>query len=466
MKQFDVIVIGAGPGGYVAAIRASQLGLKTAIIDKKWLGGVCLNEGCIPSKALLHNAEIAFTLRTEAKTYGISFDNLELDYSAAFKRSRQVSQRLTKGIAFLMKKNKIEVFEGTGKLAGKGKVIVELNAGGQEEIEAKDVILSTGAHVTVIPGMEPDGEKVLNYSHAIMLEQLPKSAVIIGGGAIGVEFATIWSGYGVEVTIIEMLPHILPNEDEEAAKELVKAFKKRGVKAFTGTRVKTVSKTETGTSVVVEGENGEETLEAEITLVAIGFKPNSQGIGLEEAGVALDKRGFVQIDERMATNVAGVWAIGDVTGQLLLAHTASAQGQICAEVIAGEEARKLDYRMIPRAVFSDPQVASFGYTEAQAKEAGFDVKVGRFSFIANGKALGLGQGTGFAKIITDAKFGELLGATLVGPEVSELLPELVLAQANELTVEEIARSVHIHPTLSEAIMEAAEAAHGESIHGG
>lgn len=324
MKQFDVIVIGAGPGGYVAAIRASQLGLKTAIIDKKWLGGVCLNEGCIPSKALLHNAEIAFTLRTEAKTYGISFDNLELDYSAAFKRSRQVSQRLTKGIAFLMKKNKIEVFEGTGKLAGKGKVIVELNAGGQEEIEAKDVILSTGAHATVIPGMEPDGEKVLNYSHAIMLEQLPKSAVIIGGGAIGVEFATIWSGYGVEVTIIEMLPHILPNEDEEAAKELVKAFKKRGVKAFTGTRVKTVSKTETGTSVVVEGENGEETLEAEITLVAIGFKPNSQGIGLEEAGVALDKRGFVQIDERMATNVAGVWAIGDVTGQLLLAHTASA----------------------------------------------------------------------------------------------------------------------------------------------
>jgi dihydrolipoamide dehydrogenase len=430
------------------------------------LGGVCLNEGCIPSKALLHNAEIAFTLRTEAKTHGISFDNLELDYSAAFKRSRQVSQRLTKGIAFLMKKNKIEVFEGTGKLAGKGKVIVELNAGGQEEIEAKDVILSTGAHATVIPGMEPDGEKVLDYSHAIMLEQLPKSAVIIGGGAIGVEFATIWSGYGVEVTIIEMLPHILPNEDEEAAKELVKAFKKRGVKAFAGTRVKTVSKTETGTSVVVEGENGEETLEAEITLVAIGFKPNSQGIGLEEAGVALDKRGFVQIDERMATNVAGVWAIGDVTGQLLLAHTASAQGQICAEVIAGEEARKLDYRMIPRAVFSDPQVASFGYTEAQAKEAGFDVKVGRFSFIANGKALGLGQGTGFAKIITDAKFGELLGATLVGPEVSELLPELVLAQANELTVEEIARSVHIHPTLSEAIMEAAEAAHGESIHGG
>ncbi|MDD2521903.1 MAG: dihydrolipoyl dehydrogenase [Anaerolineaceae bacterium] len=464
MKQFDVVVIGAGPGGYVAAIRASQLGLKTAIIDKQWLGGVCLNEGCIPSKALLHNAEIAHTLRNYAKDYGISFDNLELDYSAAFKRSRQVSQRLTKGVAFLMKKNNIEVIEGTASLLAAGKVKVELKAGGEEEIEAKDIILSTGAHATVVPGMEPDGEKMLDYSHAIMLEKLPKSAVIIGGGAIGVEFATIWNGYGVEVTIVEMLPHILPNEDEEAAAELAKAFRKRGVKVMADTKVKSVTKTDTGTTVVVEGEKGEESLEAEITLVAIGFKPNSQGIGLEEAGVALDKRGFVQINDRMATNVPGIWAVGDVTGKLLLAHTASAQGQICAENIARMEERKLDYRMIPRAVFSDPQVASFGYTEAQAKEAGFDVKVGRFNFIANGKALGLGKGTGFAKVITDAKYGEILGATLVGPEVSELLPELVLAQANELTVEEIAKSVHIHPTLSETVMEAAEAALGQGIH--
>ncbi len=464
MKQFDVVVVGAGPGGYVAAIRASQLGLKAAIIDKQWLGGVCLNVGCIPSKALLHNAEIAHTLLTKADEYGISFDNLALDYSAAFKRSRQASQRLTKGVAFLMKKNNIEVIEGTAKLAGAGKIRVELKAGGEEEIQAKDIILATGAHATVIPGMEPDGEKLLDYAQAIMLEKLPKSAVIIGGGAIGVEFATIWSGYGVDVTIVEMLPHILPNEDEEAAAELVKAFKKRGVKVHAGTKVKSVTKTETGTSVLLEGEKGEETVEAEITLVAIGFKPNSQGIGLEEAGVELDKRGFVQIDDRMATNVPGVWAIGDVTGKLLLAHAASAMGQICAENIAGQEERKLDYRMIPRAVFSDPQVASFGYTEAQAKEAGFDLKVGRFNFIANGKALGLGQGTGFAKVITDAKYGELLGATLVGPEVSELLPELVLAQANELTAEEIAHSVHIHPTLSEAILEAAEAAQGQAIH--
>lgn len=465
MKEFDVVVVGAGPGGYVAAIRASQLGLKTAIIEKQWLGGVCLNVGCIPSKSLLHNAEIAYTLRTGAKEYGFSFDNLELDYSAAYKRSRQISSRLTKGISFLMKKNKIEVIEGTAKLVGAGKINVELTAGGQEEIQAKDIILATGAHATVISGMEPDGEKILDFSQAILQDKLPKSAVVIGGGAIGVEFATVWSGYGVDVSIVEMLPHILPNEDEEAAEELAKAFRKRGVRVYAGTKVKSITKTENGTSVLVENEKGEETLEAEITLVAIGFKPNSKGIGLEEAGVELDKRGFVVIDDRMATTAPGVWAIGDLTGKLLLAHTASAMGLIAAENIAGQEERKLDYRMIPRAVFSDPQVASFGYTEAQAKEAGFAVKTGRFNFMANGKALGLGAGTGFAKVIIDEKYGELLGTTLVGPEVSELLPELVLAQANELTAEEIARSVHIHPSLSEAILEAAEAAMGHGIHG-
>ncbi len=464
MKEFDVVVIGAGPGGYVAAIRASQLDLKTAIIEKQWLGGVCLNVGCVPSKSLLHNAEIAYTLRTGAKEYGFSFENLELDYSAAFQRSRQISSRLTKGVNFLMKKNKIEVIEGTAKLAGAGKINVELTAGGQEEVQAKDIILATGAHATVIPGMEPDSEKILDFSQAIMQEKLPKSAIVIGGGAIGVEFATVWSGYGVDVTIVEMLPHILPNEDEEAAAELAKAFKKRGVKAYGGTKVKSITKTENGTSVLVEGEKGEETLEAEITLVAVGFRPNSKGIGLEEAGVEVDQRGFVVIDDRMATTAPGVWAIGDLTGKLLLAHAASAMGVIAAENIAGREERKLDYRMIPRAVFSDPQVASFGYTEAQAKEAGFAVKTGRFNFMANGKALGLGAGSGFAKVVIDEKYGELLGATLVGPEVSELLPELVLAQANELTAEEIARSVHIHPTLSEAILEAAEAALGHGIH--
>lgn len=456
MKKFDVVVIGSGPGGYVAAINTAQMGLKTAIIEKKWIGGVCLNVGCIPSKSLLHNADLAHTLLNKSKEFGISFENLELDYSAAFQRSRQVSQRLSKGVNFLMKKNDIEVIEGEAKLTAPGKLKVALTAGGEEDVEAADIILATGAHATVIPGMEPDGEKILDYVHAIMLESLPKSAVIIGGGAIGVEFATIWSGYGVEVSLVEMLPHILPNEDEEAAAELTKALKKRGVKVHAGTKVKSVTKNETGTSVLLESEKGEEAIEAEITLVAVGFKPSSHGLGLEEVGVEMDKRGFVQVDERMATSVPGIWAIGDVTGKLLLAHTASAMGAVCAANIAGLEAQKLDYRMIPRAVFSDPQVASFGYTEAEAKEAGFDVKVGRVNFIANGKAQGLGAGVGFAKIITDAKYGELLGAALVGPEVSELLPELVLAQANELTVTEIAHSVHIHPTLSEALMEAAQ----------
>ena len=456
MKKFDVVVIGSGPGGYVAAINTAQMGLKTAIIEKKWIGGVCLNVGCIPSKSLLHNADLARTLLNNSKEFGISFEKLELDYSAAFQRSRQVSQRLSKGVNFLMKKNAIEVIEGEAKLTAPGKLKVALTAGGEEDVEAADIILATGAQATVIPGMEPDGEKILDYVHAIMLESLPKSAVIIGGGAIGVEFATIWSGYGVEVSLVEMLPHILPNEDEEAAAELTKALKKRGVKVHAGTKVKSVTKNDAGTSVLLESEKGEEAIEAEITLVAVGFKPSSHGLGLEEVGVEMDKRGFVQVDERMATSVPGIWAIGDVTGKLLLAHTESAMGAVCAANIGGLEAQKLDYRMIPRAVFSDPQVASFGYTEAEAKEAGFDVKVGRVNFIANGKAQGLGAGVGFAKIITDAKYGELLGAALVGPEVSELLPELVLAQANELTVTEIAHSVHIHPTLSEALMEAAQ----------
>lgn len=464
MKTFDCVVIGAGPGGYVCAIRAAQLGLKTAIVEKQFMGGVCLNLGCIPSKALLHNAELAYTLRTEAKEYGISCENLQLDYGAAYKRSRKVSQRLTKGIDFLMKKNEIEVLRGTAKLTARGKLTISTAEGASEEIEARNIVVATGAHATVVPGMEPDGVKILDYSHAILLEKLPKSAVIIGGGAIGVEFATIWSGYGVDVHLVEMLPHILPNEDDEAAAELSKSFAKRGCKIHAACKVKSVSKTETGTRVLIEGEKGEETIETDLTLVAIGFKPNSQGIGLEELGVALDKRGFVQVDEGMRTNVPGIWAIGDVTGKLLLAHAASAMGQICAETMASKETRKLDYRMIPRATYSQPQVASFGYTEAQAKEAGFKVKSAKFAFQANGKSLGLGNTQGYAKLITDETYGEILGASIVGPEASELLPELVLAQGNELTVEELAHSVHAHPTLSEVVMEAAEAATGFGIH--
>ena len=464
METFDVVVIGSGPGGYVSAIRAAQLGLKVAIVERKALGGVCLNIGCIPSKALLRNAELVYFMRTQSADFGIQAENLTFDYSAAYKRSRQTSERLTKGVSFLLKKNNITVVEGHGEIANPGEVLVRTVDGRMQTLSTRNVVLATGAHPTVIPGMEPDGEKILDYEDAILLQELPKSAVIIGAGAVGVEFATVWSAYGVEVHIVEMLPHILPAEDDEAAAELSKAFRKRGVKIHAGTKVQSVQKIENGVEVQIVGEKGEATLTAEAVLVAVGFKPNSTNIGLEKMGVAVDQRGFVQIDERMATNIPGIWAIGDVTGKLLLAHTASTMGIICAEVIAGLPARKLDYRMIPRATYTQPQVASFGYTEKQAQEAGFNVRTGKFPFMANGKALGYGESTGYIKIVIDENNNQLLGASLVGADVSELLPELTLAQANELPVEAIAQNIHAHPTLSEVLMEAAEAAVGHAIH--
>jgi dihydrolipoamide dehydrogenase len=464
MNEYDVVILGAGPGGYVAAIRASQLGLKTAIIDKEWLGGVCLNIGCIPSKSLLKNADVAYTLRNGAKEFGFSFDNLKLDYSVAVKRSRQVSNRLTKGVGFLMKKNNVDVIMGTGKLTGKNIVTVTGEDGSTQEISAKNIIVATGAHSTSIPGVTLDGEKILSYKEAILQTKQPESVVIIGAGAIGVEFATIWNGYGTEVTIVEMLPRLVPLEDEEIGVELEKAFKKAGIKSLTGHRVEKIETTDKGVKVTVsEGEN-QKIVEAEQALVAIGFKPNSADLGLDAVGVELDKRGFVQIDDLMATNVPGIWAIGDVTGKLLLAHVASTQGIICAENIAGVDTITLDYRMMPRATYCHPQVASFGLTEAQAKEEGYEVKVGRFPFQANGKSLGLGESGGFVKIVTDVKYGEILGAHMIGPEVSELLPELTLAQRMELTAEEISRNVHAHPTLSEVIMEAAHGVVGDTIH--
>jgi dihydrolipoyl dehydrogenase len=464
MEQYDVIVIGAGPGGYVSAIRAAQLGLKTAIIEKQWMGGVCLNVGCIPSKALLKNAEVAHTLRKEAKTYGFSFDNLELDYSAAVKRSRKVSQRLVSGIGFLMKKNNIDVHMGVAKLTAKNVLEVTAEDGTVTQLQAKNIIVATGAHSMDIPAWGIDGEKVLSYTEAILQEDRPESAIVIGGGAIGVEFSTVWSSYGTAVTIVEMLPQILPAEDPEAASVLAKEYKKRGIKIMAGTKVESVEKTDTGVKVTVSDEKGEQVLEAEQALVAIGFRPNSAGLGLEEVGVKLDKRGFVEIDDKMSTSVPGIYAIGDITGKFLLAHVASAMGIVAAEAIAGQDTKALDYRMMPRATYSHPQVASFGYTEAQAKEAGYELNIGRFNFMANGKALGLNDGTGFVKIMSDAKTGELLGAAMVGPDASELLPELVLAQGNELTAEEIARSVHAHPTLSEVVMEAAHGVEGSPIH--
>jgi dihydrolipoamide dehydrogenase len=463
-ETYDVVVIGAGPGGYVAAIRAAQLGLKTAVVDKQWLGGVCLNVGCIPSKSLLKNAEVAHTLRERGKEFGFSFDNLKLDFSVAVKRSRQVSDRLVKGVGFLMKKNNITVHMGTAKLAAKDTVAVTDKDGKLIELKAKNIIVATGASAAVPGAWKVDGEKVVTYWEAILQESLPKSVIVIGSGAIGVEFSTVWNSYGVEVTIVEMLPRIVPLEDEEISSELDKAFKKRGIKTLVGHKVEAVEATKTGVKVTVSTDGQNKVLEADQALVAIGFRPNSKGLGLEEVGVRINERGFVEIDEKMQTNVPGIWAIGDVTGKLMLAHVGSAMGIVCAEHIAGHETVTLDYEMMPRATYCQPQVASFGLTEAQAKERGFTVKIGRFPFQANGKALGLGDYAGWVKLVVDEKYGEILGAHMIGPEVTELLPELTLAHMLELTPHEIARNVHAHPTLSEVLMEAAHGAEGQAIH--
>ncbi len=468
-ETFDVLVIGAGPAGYVAAIRSAQLGLKTAIVDKQWLGGVCLNIGCIPSKALLRNAEIAHTLRERGKEFGFSFDNLKLDYPAAVKRSRQVSERLVKGVGFLMKKNNITVWMGKAHLAPGGATAVKTVAitdteGKSAELSAKNIILATGASAAVPGAWKVDGKNIVTYWEAILQEKLPASVIIIGAGAVGMEFATVWNSYGVEVTVVEMLPHILPQEDEEAANEVAKAYTKRGVKLLAGHKVEAVETTKTGVKVTVSAEGASKILEAEQALVAIGFRPNSKGLGIEEASVKINEHGFVEIDEKMATNAPGIWAIGDLTGKLMLAHVGSAMGIVCAENIANHETVTLDYEMMPRATYCSPQVASFGISEAQAKERGLNVKIGRFPFLANGKALGLGDYAGWVKLVVDQKLGEILGATMVGPEVTELLPELTLAHMMELTPAEIARNVHAHPTLSETLMEAAHAAEGNPIH--
>ena len=460
-NKYEVVVIGSGPGGYVAAIRASQLGLKTAIIERESLGGVCLNIGCIPSKALLKNAELVYTITSQAREFGFSFDNFNADFAVAYKRSRQVSERLVKGIGFLMKKNKIDVYEGSGTLTGPNSIQVTLNAGGEETIEADNIILATGAHPKSLPGIELDGEKVITYKEAILSDKLPARAVIVGGGAIGVEFAYVWANYGVDVTIVEYMPQLLPREDSDAADVLQKAYKKMGIKMYTGTGVEAVDTS--GDEISVSLANGE-TVATDLVLMAVGFASNTSGIGLEAAGVELNEFGAIAIDEQMRTNVPSIFAIGDCAVELRLAHVASAMGIVAAEVIAGHPTVALDYRMMPRATYSQPQVASFGYTEAEAKEAGYEINVGQFPFQPNGRALGMAKRDGFVKIIADARYGEILGAHLVGPDVAELLPELTLAQQAELTSEEIARNVHAHPTLSEVVMEAAHGVEGSPIH--
>ncbi len=464
-KEYDVLVLGAGPGGYVAAIRSAQLGLKTAIIEKEWWGGVCLNVGCIPSKALLRNAELAHIVQHRMKEFGFNNgEGVPVDYSVAFDRSRKTSDRLVKGVGFLMKKNKIDTYEGWGTVQDKSTVTVDLGDGKSETLKTKNLIIATGTNVKLLPGVELS-DNVITYLEAIMSDTLPKSIVIVGAGAIGVEFSYIMHSYGVDVTLVEYLPRLLPLEDAEVSAELEKQYKRAGIKMMTGTRMDKVEDTGKGVKVTVTKGEKTEVLEAEKALMATGFAPRLEGYGLENIdGLKTNEQGGIEVDERMATSVPGVWAVGDVTAKLMLAHVGSAMGVVCAENIAGVETTTLDYRMMPRAVYCQPQVASFGYTEEQAKEAGFDIVVAKFPFQVNGKALGLGEGVGFAKLISDKKYGELLGAHMIGPEVTELLPELTLAQKWELTGREIAYNVHAHPTLTEVLHEIAHGVEGHMLN--
>jgi dihydrolipoamide dehydrogenase len=459
--DYDVLVLGGGPGGYVAAIRSAQLGLKTAIVEKENLGGICLNWGCIPTKALIRNADIVHLLG-KGKEFGFKFDNLEVDYKVAVKRSRQVSNRLVKGVGFLMKKNKITVLNGFGKLTGPHALDVD-----GKQVTAANIILATGARPALLPGMEVDGKRIVTYRQAIVQNDLPESLVVVGAGPIGMEFAYVYNAYGVKVTVVEMLPHILPNEEPEVAQVVAKDFHKQGIRLLAATRTEGIEVREDGVSVRVKDlESGkEETIETAQVLVAIGIKPNSQGVGLEAAGVQVSDRGWVPVNDVMQTNVPHIYAIGDLNGKLPLAHVASAQGIVAVETIAGAETMPIDdYSNMPRCTYCHPQVASLGLTEAQAQEQGYEIKTGSFPFQVNGKALGLGERDGFVKIIMDAKYHEILGVHMVGPEVTELLPELSLARMLELTPEEIGRNVHAHPTLSETLMEAAHAVMGHAIH--
>lgn len=464
-KEYDVIVLGAGPGGYVAAIRSAQLGLKTAIVEKKYWGGVCLNVGCIPSKALLRNAELAHIFKHEAKTFGIKVEGVvTFDYAEAFKRSRKVADGRVKGVHFLMKKNKIDEYDGWATFTDDHTMDVKLNAGTSETLKFKNCIVATGATTRLIPGTQLS-ERVVTYEEQIMEEKLPKSIIIAGAGAIGVEFAYIMSNYGVEVTIVEFLDRMVPLEDEEISAELRKQYERSGIKVMTSTKVDKIEDTGKNVRVTVTPADGKQvTLEADKVLQAIGFQPRTQGYGLEKTGVKLTERGAVAINNKMQTNVSHIYAIGDVTMKLALAHVAEAMGIIAAEQIAGAPTIELEFDMLPRATYCQPQIASFGYSEKQAREKGYDINVAKFPFQANAKAHGIGDANGFVKLISDKKYGEILGAHLIGPEVTELLPELTLARFAELTPNEIARNVHSHPSLSEALKEAAHGLEGHMIN--
>jgi dihydrolipoamide dehydrogenase len=459
MNEFDVIIIGGGPGGYVAAVRASQLGLKVALVEKEHLGGVCLNWGCIPTKSLLRNAEVIHLL-SKGKAFGFKFENLSVDYAEAHKRSRSVATRQTKRISILMKNHHIVMYNGVGRLVSAQEVEIEPSG---ERLRAKNIIVATGAKPRPLPGIPFDGEKVINFRRALELTKVPQNVLIVGAGPIGMEFATLWSRYGAKVTVVEMMPHALPLEDEDISTEAERQFKRGGIKVMTSARVEGITQQEEALNVSVVTGDKKEIFSAQQVLVSIGFAPNSEDLGLERAGVKTSQW-YVEIDERMRTSVPSIYAIGDVTGKLGLAHVASAQGRIAAEAIAGRSTQALDYMKIPHCTYAYPEVASVGLSEKQAREMGYEVVTAQCPFAANGKALAMDDNFGFAKIISETKGKKILGVHLVGEHVTELISGPSGMISLGCTAEELGQTVHPHPTISEAIMEAAQALMGHAIH--
>ena len=461
--NFDLIVIGSGPGGYVAAIRASQLGLKTAVVERESLGGICLNWGCIPTKSLLKSAQV-YEYFLHAADYGIKIDgSVTPDFEKVVGRSRTVADGMSKGIQFLFKKNNIEVIKGSGKLKSPGVVSVTGEDGSEKEVKAAHIILATGARSKELPNLKQDGEKIIGYRKAMTLPKLPESMVVVGSGAIGSEFANFYNTMGTKVTLVEFLPNVVPLEDEEVSKQLERSFKKAKMKVMTSSSVESVDTSGKLCKVTIKTPKGEVVVEADVVLSAVGVAPNLENLGLEENGIELDK-GKVKVDDYYRTNVKGLYAIGDIVGGPALAHVASAEGICCVEKIAGHNPQPIDYGNIPGCTYTSPEVASVGMTEKAAKEAGYELKVGKFPFTASGKASAAGAKDGFVKLVFDAKYGELLGAHLIGANVTEMIAELVVARKLETTGEEIIKAIHPHPTMSEAIMEAAAAAYGEVIH--
>ena len=460
--SYDLIVIGSGPGGYVAAIRASQLGMKVGIVERSELGGICLNWGCIPTKALLKSAQV-FEYLKHAGDYGIKVSGGEADFPAVVKRSRDVADGMSKGVQFLMKKNKIDVIKGFGKVKAGKKVEVKDEAGKISTIEAKNIIIAVGARSRALPNLPQDGKKIIGYREAMVLPKMPKSMVVVGSGAIGSEFAYFYATMGTKVTLVEFLPNVVPVEDEEVSKQLERSFKKMGMTVMTSSEVLSVDTKGDGCKVKIKSKVGEEIIECDIVLSAVGIQTNLENIGLEEVGIATDK-GKILVNPFYQTNIPGYYAIGDCVPGQALAHVASAEGIICVEKIAGKNPEPLNYNNIPGCTYTSPEIASVGYTEKQAKEKGFDIKVGKFPYSASGKASAAGQKDGFVKLIFDAKYGEVLGAHMIGYNVTEMIAEIVVARKLETTGHEIMKSVHPHPTMSEAIMEAAAQAYGEVIH--